>query len=238
MATYVKRDNGKWQAKVRRLGYPPVSKAFDRKGDAEKWATALEREMDIGAFINRNDAERTTFADAAKRYSEESQSSNSDKAPSASRIKRLVETFGAYSLASISASMLATYRDDRLKVVSNQTVKHELGMVSRIFKTASMDWGIALPHGLPTALVRKPKVNNGRTRRLELFEEVALLDALQACESPWPNAAAVLAIETGGRMGELLSLNWAEVDLKLQTARLRGADGGRTKNKDAYRDIH
>jgi hypothetical protein len=39
--------------------------------DAEAWARATEREMDIGAFIQRDDAERTTFSEAADRYRRE-----------------------------------------------------------------------------------------------------------------------------------------------------------------------
>ena len=61
MANFTQRTNGKWQAKIRRTGWPDQSKSFQTREDAKKWATAVEREMDIGAFINRNDAERTTF---------------------------------------------------------------------------------------------------------------------------------------------------------------------------------
>lgn len=237
MPRITKRDNGKWQARVERVGYPPQSGTFQTKVAAAAWARATEREMDTGAFINRDDAERTTFGIAAARYEREVLPSKRGEAQDRMRLARLVEHFGKYSLASISSSKIAEYRDDRLKAVSAQTTVHELGLISRVFKACAMDWGIALPHGIPTALVRKPKVDNARERRLEKGEEALLLGALHECKTPWPAAAFVLAVETAGRQGELLSLQWKEVDLKRRTARLRGREGGLTKSGAEYRDV-
>jgi integrase len=122
-------------------------------------------------------------------------------------------------------------------MVASQTVVHEINMLSRIFKACAMDWGIALPQGIPTALVRKPTVNNDRNRRLELGEWERLKISLAECTSQFPLAAVEFAIETAGRQSEIASLVWQEVDLKLRTARLRGVNGGKTKNGDPYRDI-
>ena len=46
-----------------------------------------------------------------------------------------------------------------------------------------------------------------------------------------------MAVETAGRQGELLSLQWKEIDLKRRTARLRGLNGGLTKSGAVYRDV-
>jgi len=237
MAVIAQRDSGRWQAKIRRHGWPPQSKTFRTRSDAEAWARAVEREMDIGAFIKRDDAERTTFKEAADRYKTEVLPSKRGKDQDEYVLKRIVERFGAYSLAAISPALLSAYRDERLKAVSGQTVVHELGMVSRIFQAAALDWRIPLPQGNPVVLVRKPTVASERTRRLEGKEEQLLLDALSECQSVWPHAAAVLAIETAGRQSELLALKWNEVDLKRRVARLRGKSGGVTKSGEAYRDV-
>jgi integrase len=237
MASIKQEKNGKWKAKIRRVGQPHQSRVFQTKSAAESWARAVEREMDIGAFINRDDAERTTFKTAAERFAREVLPSKRGVVQDTMRLNRLVEKFGKYSLASISAAMLSEYRDERLKAVSAQTVVHELGMISRLFKACAMDWGIALPQGNPTLLVRKPSVANERTRRLRTGEEDLLFDALRACKSPWPHAAAYLAVETAGRQSELLSLRWKEVDLVKRTARLRGVGGRVTKSGDEYRDV-
>jgi len=49
MATFRNR-HGKWQARVQRKGQQPVSKSFQSKQDAEKWARQLE--SDIGNHCN------------------------------------------------------------------------------------------------------------------------------------------------------------------------------------------
>lgn len=80
-----------------------------------------------------------------------------------------------------------------------------------------MDWGIALPGGLPTAQVRKPIKPRGRDRRVSENEIAAILDAT---ESPELHTIIKIAVETGMRRNELASLTWGEIDLKKQTAHL------------------
>lgn len=238
MAVITKRktDNGeRWQAKIRRKGWPPASKTFDRKADAEAWARAVEREMDVGAFVQRDDAERTTFREAAERYKREVLPTKRAQVQPRYMLDRLCELFGRYSLASISPAMLAEYRDNRLKVVSPQTVVHELGLITRVLKACQLDWGIALPQGIPTTLVRKPKVSNARERRLEGQEESLLLESLVG--KAYPRAAVILALETAARQSELISMTWADVDLRRRVARLRGIGGRETKGGAEFRDV-
>lgn len=235
MAAISRRANGTYTARIRRHGWPAQAKTFDRLSDAEMWARALEREMDVGAFVQRDDAERTTFKQAAQRYKLEVLPTKRAQVQPRYMLDRLCEHFGSYSLSSISAAMLSKYRDERLKVVSTQTVVHELGLVSRVFKACEMDWGIALPQGVPTARVRKPRVSNSRERRLERYEEALLLETLVG--KVYPRAAVILAIETAARQSELISMTWSDVDLRRRVARLRGVDGRATKSGDEFRDV-
>lgn len=71
MATFTQRSSGNWQAKVRRDGYPSVSKSFQTKALAEAWARSVEREMDTSSFMPSHVAEKTFFKDVAKRYRDE-----------------------------------------------------------------------------------------------------------------------------------------------------------------------
>ncbi len=45
MATIRKRGR-KWQVQVRRKGFPPMSRSFQRKADASTWARHMETEAD------------------------------------------------------------------------------------------------------------------------------------------------------------------------------------------------
>ena len=241
MATIVQREGG-WQAKIRRHGWPTQSKTFDTKEDAVKWARAVEREMDVGSFLQRTHGEKTTFKQAAERYSREILPSKRGWKQDASRLAGLVQHFGPYALASITPMMVSSYIDKLDKAgTAAQTTVHYVNLLNRVLKTCVMEWGIALPQGLPTALVRKPRVSNERDRRLEAGEEELLLDALSADDrkhgNVWMKPLFILALETAARQSELLSLRWEYVDLARRVARLRGVDGRETKNNDPFRDV-
>ena len=80
-----------------------------------------------------------------------------------------------------------------------------------------MDWGVALPGGIPTAQVRKPIKPRGRDRRVSDAEIAKILDVTESAKL---QAIITLAIETGMRRSELADLTWEEIDLKTQTVHL------------------
>lgn len=59
MATFRMR-NDKWQARVRRAGQPLLTRSFPTRADAERWARAVESEMDRGPMASLSEASRTT----------------------------------------------------------------------------------------------------------------------------------------------------------------------------------
>ena len=60
MASFRKRGSGRWQAQVRRKGYPAQSKSFSTRAAAVQWVRSIEYEMDQGLFVSRNEADTTT----------------------------------------------------------------------------------------------------------------------------------------------------------------------------------
>jgi integrase len=134
------------------------------------------------------------------------------------------------TLALLTSADVSHYRDDRLKEVAPATVIRELNTISHALDTAQRDWGIFLPRN-PCKLVRRPTAPRGRVRRLSADEETKLLAAADAGRSPYMRPLIVLALETGMRRGELLSLEWRHIDLDQRIAHLP-----LTKNGDS-RDV-
>lgn len=66
MASITKR-NGRYIARVRRRGTPLQAKTFNRVGDARRWASEVERKIDLGHLIT-NDC---TVSDLLRRYGQE-----------------------------------------------------------------------------------------------------------------------------------------------------------------------
>lgn len=217
MPTIRKKGEGQYHVQIRKRGYPAQTKTFTKEADARRWATIIESEMERGVFVSRTEAEATLVKDVLQRFATEilptKRSEQSDK----SRIKTLTEAFGDYRLASLNSTQVARFRDQRLEVVGPQSVIHEINLLNRVLKTATMDWGIALPGGLPTAQVRKPVKPRGRDRRVSTQEITKILEATGSAEL---RTIVTLAVETGMRRSELATLAWDEIDLKKQTAHL------------------
>lgn len=220
MAT-IRKLRGRWQAQVRRRGMAPRAKSFDQKADAEKWARSLESELDrCGMLPDTRVAESTTLRSILERYMIEISPRKRSAHTEISRIKALLRRPLCHrTLALLSTSDLATYRDERLRSVSPSTVIRELNTISHAIDTAMRDWDVYL-HRNPCKLVRRPSPPRGRNRRLRDDEEQRLLAAADAGRNLYMHDLIVLAIETGMRRGELLLLDWQHIDLGTQVAHL------------------
>ena len=116
MPTIVKTPSGTWKAVIRKTGFPSAIKTFRLKKDAEDWARRTEDEMVRGLFVQRGPSERLTFEKAVLRYLAEV---TPTKRPftQIGELRRsvpLVKFFGKYSLAAVTAELVAQYRDKRL----------------------------------------------------------------------------------------------------------------------------
>ncbi|WP_202424223.1 hypothetical protein [Duganella lactea] len=68
MATFTSRGPYKYQAQLRRKSYPHQTKTFESTREAEDSAAEVELEMRQRVFVDRSEAERTTFGDISERY--------------------------------------------------------------------------------------------------------------------------------------------------------------------------
>ncbi|MBR0794006.1 site-specific integrase [Bradyrhizobium jicamae] len=231
MAT-IRKLRGRWQAQVRRRGVPPRAKSFDSKTEAERWARDLEAEADRSGWVaDTRAAEKTTLKELLTRYRDEVTPGKRGSVSERARINSIVRCpIGHRTLAKLTSSDVATYRDERLKSVAPATIVRELNTISHAIEIATREWGLWLPRN-PVRLVRRPPVPRGRTRRFKEGEEEALLTACDRGRTPLLKPLIVLAIETGMRRGELLDLRWEHVDLKRSVAHLP-----LTKNGDS-RDV-
>jgi integrase len=217
MPTIRKKGEGQYHVQIRKRGYPTQTKTFTREADAKRWATIIESEMERGVFVSRTEAEATLVKEVLQRFAKEILPTKRSEQSDRSRIKTLIEAFGDYRLASLTSTQVAKFLDQRLQIVGPQSVIHEINLMNRVLKTATMDWGISLPGGLPTAQVRKPPKPRGRDRRVTESEIAKILHTTESTEL---RTIIVLAVETAMRRNELASLVWEEIDLKQQTAHL------------------
>ena len=208
MASISKRAKG-WQAQIRKKGYQPISKRFDKKSDAEVWARITESEMDRGIFVDRTEAEKTTLAEILKRYSIEVSVSKLGYVQEKSRIKTLLNhSISSRYLSTLKSSDFANYRDNRLIEVCGTTVNKELNLLAKIIDTARRDWSINMDN--PVRIIQRPKNNRARDRRPK-EEELKLI--LNTTKSEQLSHIILFAIETAMRRGEICKARWSHLDL-------------------------
>jgi len=217
MATYEKRGDLQWRARVRRRGYPSQTKTFETKADAAAWARLVESEMDRGVWRNRVEAESTTLAECLTRYGHEITPNKKGWRQERYRIEQLKrEPLATSFMSNIRGKDVAAYRDMRLSTVAHNTVRNELNLISHVFEIARKEWGM---EGLPNPChdISRPAPGRPRDRRLQPGEEKRLLDACKANRSPYIYPAVIIALETAMRAGEIAGLRWKDIHSNIVT---------------------
>ena len=162
--------NGKWQARVIRKGYPAESSTFVSKQDADRWARKIESQIDNGQYVSQTEAQRTTFSEVIDRFIREvlpGMKSAKDDRIRLNAIK--ARPIAQFSMAALTPTRIAAYRDERLATVKPDTVIRELAFLSSVINCARREWGINIPN--PISSVRKPKPGAWRNRTLSADEE-------------------------------------------------------------------
>lgn len=234
MATFRRRGKHSWEAQVRRNDWPPQSKTFSTKAEAEAWAKMIESEMSRGVWLDRSEAERTSLLELLDRYETEVTPSKRGAIQESSVLAAWRHTpMAVRTVASIRGYDVAQQRDQWLKDFAPATVLRRLAVLSHVFSTARRDWGMESLAN-PVELVRKPSPNNARMRRVVGSQATGRQDELtriaDATNSPTLPTIVTLAVETAMRRGEIAGLRWEHVDLNRCVAHIPLTKNGHSRD--------
>ncbi len=124
--------------------------------------------------------------------------------------KHIIPALGGMRLSKIRREDIERFQADRLAAVSAGTVKKEMMRLRHVLNRA-VSWRYIREtpaKGVPT--VAAPP---GRIRYLSTEERNKLLQ----CAGPELALYLQTALQTGGRLGELASLRWCDIDMKART---------------------
>jgi len=208
MAT-IRKFRGKFNVQIRKQGYPSISRTFSSLTTAKRWASATEADMERNLHVVISD--NTTVGELLGRYEEEVSPTHKSHKVEKYRLKTLRKYLGDKRVSTLLPSVVCKYRDTRLKAVSPASLKRELTILSSVLNIAIKEWGIGIPQN-PVSMVSLPKIARGRDRRLESGEEEKLLTA-----SSELRRIIIVALETGMRRGEILSIKKSHINFTRQT---------------------
>lgn len=143
------------------------------------------------------------------------------------RLEQLARSkLGSMKVSCITSVDVASYRDERLatknvktkKNLSPATVRLELSLLSNVFDLSRIEWGYCETN--PVKDIRKPKVGQGRERRLTPRERSKILKYTSSYHNRELHSIVVIALETAMRQGEILNLQWDHINLRERIAHL------------------
>ena len=202
MATIRKR-NGRWHVQIRTAGARPVSKTFGYQKDAESWAKIAERQIEMeGCGHSKRQLLSSSFADLVSVYEEEEARHKKSYHVERYYLRRLLrEPFSQLTLAQLGPADIQQWVNQQRRTHKPSSIARQIGLISRVFNVAIKRWGY--PIDSPTLFVTKPKVRPPHISRIQ----PELFDILQKPTSRF-EWLVVLALETGMRRGEIISLKW------------------------------
>ena len=239
MATIQKRvgidGSISYRVQIRLKGYTPESASFMRKTDASKWANDTEANMRAGRHFG--ESKRHTFKDLSVEYYPYAK----DKV----RLAYWISVFGDNLLDTITPAKISKQRD---KLLSEDTqnfttpatgdiekdakrikAKRTGATVNRYLASLSscLNYGIKTLQWIernPCEKIQKPKESKGRVRFLSDDERIMLLKACEIHNDLY--LAVVLALTTGARQSEVMSLRYSQIDFKRQIITLHDTKNG------------
>ena len=201
---------GRYQANVRRKGYATVTKTFTSREVAKRWIKTTEVAIEKGGYSPKISI---TGGEMLDKYKLVCLASHKGADVSEQyRIKLLKDYFGAIPLCDLTPAHLATFRDERLKLVQHQTVKRDLSILSSAINTAIIEWNIPLAMN-PVSKIRWRHTDQPRDRRFEDGEESLLLNHASPCMA----RMITVAVETAVRRSELLRIKRNHINCSKQT---------------------
>lgn len=222
----IRKRGEKWQARVHRKDQKPVVQSFNTKADAIKWARHVESQLDLGILAPKQTMPR--LRSMVERYMTEVTPTKKGHSQEHYRAKQLLKTKLADMVVDrIDGATIASYRDQRLKEVSNNTVRLELAFLSVLFEQCRCEWGWDVAN--PVKQIRMPKPGNPRQRRLETGEEEALLSACRSSGAYYLESFVTLAIETGMRFSEIAGVRREHLNIANRTIYLPDTKNGHAR---------
>lgn len=210
----------RYRAKVRKKGVTSTA-TFSRKADAIAWAISQEEAIRTGAYFKDAEARRHTLSEVIDLYLvSPTFLALKDQQSLRTRTSWWKDKYGSLTMDKVTPAVVATGRDllSRMintrteRPVTTSTVNRYIDALGSVMTYAQKERHIISTN--PCHAIKRHSENKGRERFLSPDEIKRLLEECRKDPAPFLYPLVVLAIYTGGRQGELLNLQWRDIDFK------------------------
>ncbi len=227
----ITRRNGSYRVRIHRIDNKPISRSFKTESEAQEWLRKTEAQLELGIYEEPQKKSHVYlnmgFVEAVEKYLTSHSIRKATHRDEACILRILSKRWNSKTLEEISKQEITSLKDELIahnKAAS--TINHYLNALSQLYQVAINEWGLKLSN--PIAGIKRIPEPSGRMKRLPKEAEQLLLEECQRKGYNQLNHLITLAIETGMRQGEILSMRWEDVDLANRRVLLR-----QTKNGDS-----
>lgn len=205
----IRKYRNRWRVDIRRQGHAPITKTFDKKGEASQWARETESALLKGDLSNPSNK---TVGEMIDRYIEEAAPIKYEQTllkewRTFLKDQKLRQLRKAHIVDARKRYM--EERERKGKPLAPATINRRIAILSRVFRIAEQEWDWI--EGNPCH-IRALKENNQRDRLLSEGERKRLATALAEHDESALLGFVLVAEATGMRAGELVELKWSNVD--------------------------
>lgn len=211
-----------YRARIELKGYKKLSATFSSKTKAKLWKQQTETAMREGRYFKTIEARKHTLGNLIDRYIRDvlpSKPKSFDKQKN--QLGWWKNQLGHKLLSDVISPLIIEYRDILSSQTTYRKTKRSPATTVRYMAALSHAFTIAIQWGWveenPMRKVSKPKEPRGRVRYLLPEERQKLLETCKQSPSPYLYPIVVLALSTGMRQMEILTLNWKDIDLEKGT---------------------
>lgn len=228
-----------YKVTIRRAGHSAICKNFKTKKEALAYSRKVEGDDNLISTLGNSVAKGLTLNQVIDEFMEQYSGKDSGLQGklnwwsaeyghlSLNLINALVVRDGLKKLSEGKVRRSDGGRKGRVIEVAKQrsgsTVNRYKAALSSIFEYSKAEYGLTEN---PCRQIRAKPENAGRTRFLTDLERSALLTACQSSEWDKLYPLVLMALTTGARKGELLGLQWSDINFTARLATLHETKNG------------
>lgn len=226
----INQRNGSFRVRIFRKNDKSISKSFGSELEAVQWLKKTQAQIELGIFeeqVKNHVSSKLGFCEAVEKYIPAHSVHKGNHKTESGILRILAIRWEGKQLSSISKQDIVLLKDDLLaKGRAASTVNHYLNALSQLYQVAINEWGLKVTN--PITGIKRMSEPQGRMKRLPIGAETILLASCRELSLGYLSDIVVVALETGMRCGEILSMRWEDVDFTNRRVLLR-----HTKNGDS-----
>ena len=209
---------------IKKAGVKRVSKTFDTKRLAVQFINSIESER--SKLVSYSNTKLQTKLSTVIDNFLSNKYKGSRLKDEKKKLDFWAKHIGNKQVRDVVKSDISTTLSHLPKQLTNATINRYKAAISVVFSYACREYD--LPDN-PVRHIRSLPENNARIRFLSDDERSRLFEACRTSDWDKLYLLVLLAITTGARKGELLSLRWCDVDFDRQTAFISTTKNGQPK---------